>query len=398
MSIPKNKTKDFTESEYLIEKIMDKKTEKGKPKYLIKWLGYPHCQNTWEPLSHLQNCIDLVEEFENSKKNKDDEKLQMLNNKRNRSYNDNYERDISASAGNKSFTKNARISFEKANEKALSEKKQVNIDKQKYEVESLKAKSKEEKTLKADDSKKRAQSVNMEVNSKNVFSCPLKKSYNDKNNNRINHEYNNHLKINKNSNNLYENDMLSENNLSQKININNNSLNSNGSLESLLLLEKEKEDNNVNKRSLKLKRFFKDDNDVRKTVEVFENIEPAILKVNDHFNFNQRVNSHQKKKIKSFSNIFESLSEQEDLKNPEDKSISILNTTSRKGEFGRDKPKRIISSKIIDGKLICCIEWKQLNHEEIILPSEYDNNRIKLYDSFLLLDFYEKRLKFKSEK
>jgi hypothetical protein len=31
--------------------------------YLLKWKGYDHKENTWEPKEHL-NCTDLVDKFE----------------------------------------------------------------------------------------------------------------------------------------------------------------------------------------------------------------------------------------------------------------------------------------------------------------------------------------------
>ena len=33
-------------------------------RYFIKWEGYPNESNTWEPLVNLQNCIEIVHEFE----------------------------------------------------------------------------------------------------------------------------------------------------------------------------------------------------------------------------------------------------------------------------------------------------------------------------------------------
>ena len=51
-------------SDYIVEKILDSKLEKGKKMYKIKWKGYPVSQCTWEPVAHLSNCIDMVKDFE----------------------------------------------------------------------------------------------------------------------------------------------------------------------------------------------------------------------------------------------------------------------------------------------------------------------------------------------
>ena len=47
-----------------VEKIMDRKIEKRKKFYLIKWLGYPESANTWEPLNNLKNIKNMVKEFD----------------------------------------------------------------------------------------------------------------------------------------------------------------------------------------------------------------------------------------------------------------------------------------------------------------------------------------------
>jgi hypothetical protein len=49
---------------YEVEKIVDKKISKGEVKYLVKWIGWDSKDNTWEPLRHLKNCKDLVDEYE----------------------------------------------------------------------------------------------------------------------------------------------------------------------------------------------------------------------------------------------------------------------------------------------------------------------------------------------
>ena len=51
---------------YIVEKILDKKKEGNKVKYLVKWEGYPIEQSTWEPEYNLQYVQGLIDEYENS--------------------------------------------------------------------------------------------------------------------------------------------------------------------------------------------------------------------------------------------------------------------------------------------------------------------------------------------
>ena len=37
---------------------------KRVPQYLIKWKGYGHEHNTWEPLSNLTHCNEILQAFE----------------------------------------------------------------------------------------------------------------------------------------------------------------------------------------------------------------------------------------------------------------------------------------------------------------------------------------------
>ena len=57
------------EDEYEVEAILDKKLVRQKPFYLVKWLGYPLHEATWEPLTHLINTQELVNEFEKAHNN-----------------------------------------------------------------------------------------------------------------------------------------------------------------------------------------------------------------------------------------------------------------------------------------------------------------------------------------
>jgi len=52
------------EKEYEVEKILNRRDIRGKPKYFVRWKRYTVEDNMWERLEDLQNTIDLVEEFE----------------------------------------------------------------------------------------------------------------------------------------------------------------------------------------------------------------------------------------------------------------------------------------------------------------------------------------------
>ncbi|CAI9769403.1 unnamed protein product [Fraxinus pennsylvanica] len=53
---------------YLIEAVRSKRIRKGKVHYLIKWRGWSEAENTWEPLDNLLQCSDVIDAFEESLK------------------------------------------------------------------------------------------------------------------------------------------------------------------------------------------------------------------------------------------------------------------------------------------------------------------------------------------
>ena len=56
--------------EYEVEKILDKRIlKRGRGQsiqYFVLWKGYPMSDATWEPLSHLDHCKGLIEDYEAS--------------------------------------------------------------------------------------------------------------------------------------------------------------------------------------------------------------------------------------------------------------------------------------------------------------------------------------------
>jgi hypothetical protein len=49
--------------EWEVEEILDFKLRRKKPWYLVKWKGYGEEEQTWEPLSHLDNAKEAVNKY-----------------------------------------------------------------------------------------------------------------------------------------------------------------------------------------------------------------------------------------------------------------------------------------------------------------------------------------------
>ena len=54
---------DSSQPEYEVEDILAQRIHRGKTQYLVKWLGYPVFESTWEPVEHLANAPDIVRKF-----------------------------------------------------------------------------------------------------------------------------------------------------------------------------------------------------------------------------------------------------------------------------------------------------------------------------------------------
>jgi len=52
------------EEEFKVEKIINKRTIRGKEKFLVRWKGYTAEEDTWENRENFKNAKELVEEFE----------------------------------------------------------------------------------------------------------------------------------------------------------------------------------------------------------------------------------------------------------------------------------------------------------------------------------------------
>ena len=50
--------------EFEVEKIINRRTVRGKEKFLVRWKGYTAEEDTWESRENLENAKGLVEEFE----------------------------------------------------------------------------------------------------------------------------------------------------------------------------------------------------------------------------------------------------------------------------------------------------------------------------------------------
>ena len=53
------------EEEYEVEAILNKRTNRGKTEYLVKWKYYREEDSSWEPEDYLSNSRDLIKSYNN---------------------------------------------------------------------------------------------------------------------------------------------------------------------------------------------------------------------------------------------------------------------------------------------------------------------------------------------
>ncbi|XP_053204488.1 M-phase phosphoprotein 8-like isoform X2 [Panonychus citri] len=58
--------------EYAVEAIKSKKIIDGVTYYLVKWLGWPLEESTWEPEANCEKCENLIQEYEDEQQRKAD--------------------------------------------------------------------------------------------------------------------------------------------------------------------------------------------------------------------------------------------------------------------------------------------------------------------------------------
>ena len=61
------KVADMEEEEYEVEKVLDERAGKRGPEYLIKWVGWPMQDSTWEGASALADCKRILRDWEASR-------------------------------------------------------------------------------------------------------------------------------------------------------------------------------------------------------------------------------------------------------------------------------------------------------------------------------------------
>jgi len=61
---------DSEKEDYVVEKILNRRVKGGRVEYFLKWKGFSHNDNTWEPEDNL-NCHELIKAYEEQRQEKE---------------------------------------------------------------------------------------------------------------------------------------------------------------------------------------------------------------------------------------------------------------------------------------------------------------------------------------
>jgi len=68
----RGKSTPANKPEFEVESILNSRQDKkaGTTEYLVKWKGYRHSDNTWEPAQNLTHCAQALKTFRSAKTGK----------------------------------------------------------------------------------------------------------------------------------------------------------------------------------------------------------------------------------------------------------------------------------------------------------------------------------------
>ena len=176
-------------STYDVERIIARRTRKGRTEYKIKWENFPMSQCTWEPMKNLENVRYLVDEYNNdhppknkkktflSKKRKLSDKNKECSDKNS----DKFEKSVKKAEKNtkknekNGKSENASKKLEKNSKKNENYKKDENNSK-KIEISSKKTESSSKKDENENGSKSSSKKSDEISNSSSKKSSHLSKS------------------------------------------------------------------------------------------------------------------------------------------------------------------------------------------------------------------------------